>query len=164
MIDLYQIHWPSLDIPISETMRAMETLVSEGKVRFIGVSNFSTSQMKAAQDSLQSNPLVSNQVKYSLFAREIEDDILPYCQENGITVIAYTPLGRGNFNTPDDTLRKEAEAIGKNPAQVLLNWVVAYDGVMAIPKTDKPDRVDEAAEAVGFTLSEESREVLERMV
>ena len=120
VIDLYQVHWPNPDIPIAETMRAMETLVAEGKVRFIGVSNFSPSQMREAQDSLKDNPLAANQVRYSLFAREIEDEVLPYCQENDITVIAYTPIARGVFDSPGEALREVAAEIGATPAQVML--------------------------------------------
>ena len=90
-IDLYQLHWPSADIPLAETMQAMDELVDQGKIRFVGVSNFSVAQIEEAQ-AASKNPVVSNQVIYSLAKRGIEEDVLPYCQENGITVIAYSPL------------------------------------------------------------------------
>ncbi len=160
VIDLYQVHWPNPDIPIAETMRAMETLVAEGKVRFIGVSNFSPDQMKETQDSLKANPLAANQVRYSLFAREIEDDVLPYCQENDITVIAYTPIARGDFDSPGGGLREIAAEIGATPAQVMLSWVISHEGVMAIPKTDSVERVDEAVESVDIKLSADLKERL----
>ena len=164
VIDLYQVHWPNPEIAIAETMRAMETLVADGKVRFIGVSNFSTSQMKEAQDSLTSNPLVANQVQYSLVSRDIEDDVLPYCQENHITVIAYSPMAKGAFDSPNDTLRKVAADIGATPAQVMLSWVISHEGVMAIPKTDSVERVDEAVGSVDIRLTLDARETLERMI
>ena len=81
-IDLYQLHWPSQSVPIEETMRAMDRLVEEGKVRFIGVSNFSVTQLEEAQ-ATTGNKIVSNQVSYSLVEREIERELLPYCQEHG---------------------------------------------------------------------------------
>jgi diketogulonate reductase-like aldo/keto reductase len=96
-LDLYQLHWPNPRIPISETMRAMEKLANDGLIRHIGVSNFSVQQMKDAQNALSKHHVVSNQVEYSLVDRSIESDILPYCQKNKITVIAYSPLGQGKI-------------------------------------------------------------------
>ena len=160
-IDLYQVHSPNPSIPIAETMRAMEDLVAQGKVRFVGVSNFSVAQMKEVQDSLKANPLVANQVPYSLASRDIEDDVLPYCQENGITVIAYTPIERGVFDSLGDTLRSIAADLNASPAQVMLSWVVSHAGVMAIPKTDTVERVDEAVESVDIELSCHLRQELE---
>ena len=75
----------------------MEALVDEGKVKYIGVSNYTADQMKEAQESLKSNRIVSNQVLYNLADREIEDEVLPYCQENGITVLAFSPLAQGRL-------------------------------------------------------------------
>ncbi len=163
VIDLYQLHSPKSEVPISETMRAMEELVSRGEVRFIGVSNFSVNQMKAAQDALHSNPLVSNQLKYHLFAREIEAEVLPYCQEQGITVIAYSPLAIGALPADDRgaQLREVAESAGRSWAQVMLNWVVGHERVMAIPKTDRRERVQELVESVGWELRSEQRATLD---
>jgi len=96
-IDLYQIHWPNSRFPLKETMRAMEKLVDSGAVRYIGVSNFSTEELKEAQLFLRNYPIVSNQVLYNLNNREIEKDLLPYCQKNQITIIAYTPLDNGKL-------------------------------------------------------------------
>ena len=124
-IDLYQVHWQDPNVPISETMRAMETLVDERKVRTIGVSNYTADQMKEAQDSLRSNPLVSNQVLYNLADREIEDEVLPYCQENGITVLAFSPLAQGRLASLSffwrtkamNALRRIAGELGKSSAR-----------------------------------------------
>ncbi len=161
-IDLYQIHSPNPDIPIAETMAAMRALVDDGRVRHVGVSNFSVDDMRAAQDALGGVPLASNQMRYSLAARQIEDDVLPYCQEHAITVIAYSPLAKGDFSAAGlERLAEVAADVGKTPAQVLLNWVVGQPGVMAIPKTDRPERVDEAVAAVGWTLAPHHRAALE---
>ena len=178
-IDLYQIHAPNPDIPIVETMAAMRELVSDGRVRHVGVSNFSVPQMQEAQDALGDIPLASNQVRYSLAVRTIEDDVLPYCQNNDITVIAYSPLARkGDFSASgledaraiaglegscDDLaqrLEKVAAEIGKTPAQIMLNWVVSQPRVITIPKTDRVERVDEAVGALGWTLNPAQRAAL----
>ena len=164
VIDLYQIHSPSSEIALSETMRAMNALVAEGRVRFVGVSNFSVDQMKEAQDALGDTPLVSNQVLYNLFARGIEADVLPYCQTHEITVVAYTPIARGEFDQRRAAgLARIAAETGRTWAQLMLNWVVAHEGVMAIPKTDRVERVDEAVGAVGWSLTGAQRTALEAL-
>ncbi|EQD59762.1 Aldo/keto reductase, partial [mine drainage metagenome] len=95
-VDLYQLHWPNHSVPISETMSAMEKLVDEGKVRHIGVSNFSIREMQDAQASMKKYDISSNQVEYSVFVRTIEDEGIPeYCSKNRMAVIAYSPLARG---------------------------------------------------------------------
>jgi diketogulonate reductase-like aldo/keto reductase len=96
VIDLYQVHWPNRSVPTRETMRAMEKLVEMGKVKFIGVSNFSVRDLKETQESMVKYRVVSNQVLYSLDDREIEENVLPYCEENNILVIAYSPHGTGS--------------------------------------------------------------------
>ncbi len=161
-MDLYQVHWPNSDVPIAETMGAMERLVDEGKVRYVGVSNFSVAEMREAQAAIK-HPIVSNQVLYSLTEREIESELLPYCQQNGVTVMAYTPLGEGALARPprpdDDAslhlLRDVAEEAGKTMAQVALNWCIAHDSVMVIPKSDSVSRTEENCGASGWRLSPE---------
>ncbi|MDK2384918.1 MAG: aldo/keto reductase, partial [Candidatus Korarchaeota archaeon] len=96
-IDIYLIHWPNPSYPLEETLRAMEELVSEGIVRYIGVSNFSLDLLKRARELLEHNDVVTNQVEYSLRVREPEEDLLPYCQRERITLMAYSPLDRGRL-------------------------------------------------------------------
>ncbi|RCR70930.1 aldo/keto reductase [Larkinella punicea] len=91
-IDLYQIHWPDVTTPISETMEAVSRLIEQGKIRQAGVSNYSVEQMKEAEQTLK---LASNQVSYSMVKREIEADLVPYCLENRKSILAYSPLERG---------------------------------------------------------------------
>src|SRR3712207_690936 len=92
VIDLYQVHWPRPDEDIEEGWSAMAELKEEGKVRHIGVSNFDVSQMEHAQ---QIAPVETLQPPYSMLRREVEQEILPYCQENGIGVIVYSPMRSG---------------------------------------------------------------------
>src|SRR6266446_7019382 len=90
-IDLYQLHWPNAAVPIAETMAAMEELVKQGKVRYIGLSNFTVKEFREAQAACTCR-IAANQVRYSLVDRTIEEELLPYCQQNRVTVIAYSPL------------------------------------------------------------------------
>jgi len=164
-IDLYQLHFPNFSIPVEETMGGMESLVEAGKVRFIGVSNFSVEQMKQAQAALSKDRIVSNQVKYSLIARDIEADVLPFCQENQVTVIAYSPLAKGL----DHIARKDRDRIigqvaamaGKTEAQVALNWCIAEDNVIAIPKANSVAHVEENCGASGWRLASEHLDLLD---
>jgi len=164
-IDLYQVHWPNPHIPLSETMRAMERLVLDGKVRFIGVSNFSVKLMEEARAALSKIDIVSNQVEYSLLSREVEDDILPYCEKEDITLIAYSPLGRGNIlNDPrSKILREVAKKYNKTLVQVALNWLIAKKPVVAIPKAINLSHVEENVNAAGWRLSDEDLELLSRV-
>src|SRR5919204_2597283 len=107
VIDLYQIHWPNARVPIQETMQAMETLVDRGQVRYIGVSNFSLRELRAAQAVMTKYPIVSNQVLYNLNHREIERDLLPYCEAQQIPIPAYTPLDDGRLAAPSRLRRSQ---------------------------------------------------------
>ena len=161
IIDLYQIHSPNSGVPIAETMRAMEELVDRGIVRYIGVSNFSVSQLREARQAMTKYPVVSNQVLYNLKRRQIERDLIPYCVENSITVIAYTPLADGSLSgrsrfRPDKggaVLEQVAMDVGKTPAQVALNWCLSRPNVIVIPKTNNVARTAENCAASGWSLS-----------
>ncbi len=162
-IDLYQVHWPSRSTPIEETMRAMGTLVDTGRIRFIGVSNFSTEELAEARAALSHHPIVSNQVLYNLRRREIERTLMPYCRRQGVTIIAYTPLdsgrlaaGKGLFSSRGAKVLQEiGEGHGKTAAQVALNWCISHDGVIAIPKSDSVSRTAENCGASDWRLSVE---------
>ncbi|HWY74557.1 MAG TPA: aldo/keto reductase, partial [Verrucomicrobiae bacterium] len=164
-IDLYQLHWPNLAIPIEEPMRGMEELVDAGKVRFIGVSNFSVRDLVNAQAALSRQRIVANQVRYSLIERTIEGGLLEYCQKNGITVIAYSPLamGLGNIRAadPEGALRKAAEASGKSEVQVSLNWCIRNENVLAIPKASSVEHIVENMGASGWKLPPDLVRLLE---
>ncbi len=165
-VDLYQIHWPNGRIPIGETMKAMEKLVNDGKVRQIGVSNFSVAQMKEAQDAMSKHELASNQVEYSLTVRGIEAEVLPFCKKNNIAVIAYRPVAHGALSEPKGSLKLLVDEIskkhgGKTPAQVALNWLLASgDNVMPIPRASQVEHVIEDAGAAGWRLDAEEASAL----
>jgi len=167
-IDLYQLHWPNLTIPIEEPMRAMEELVDTGKIRFIGVSNFSVRDMVNAQAALSKQRIAANQVRYSLIERTIEGGLLEYCQKNGITVIAYSPLATGLAKIravdPERVLRRVAQASAKSEAQVALNWCISKENVIAIPKASTVAHVMENVGASGWKLQPELAHVLEKRI
>lgn len=165
-VDLYQLHWPNLIVPLEETMSAMEELVDQGKVRFIGVSNFLVRELRRAQAALSRARLFSNQVRYSLIDRTISEGLLPYCQQHQIAVIAFTPLGHGLDQIarmdPDRVLEQISAATGRTSAQVALNWCIAEEGVVAIPKASTVEHVTEDCGASGWRLSPEQRALLSR--
>lgn len=171
-IDLYQLHWPNPTVPLSETMRAMEELVDAGKIRFIGVSNFSVHQLKRARASMTRQKIVFNQVRYSLADRQIERQLLPYCHANDITIVAYGPLGGGlrgglrYIQSLDEhhALQTIADAVGKTCAQVALNWCIVKEDVVAIPKANSIGHVMENCGATGWRLSPQQIESLEQSI
>ena len=148
-------------------MRAMDDLVAAGKVRFVGVSNFSVDEMREAERALGSGSVVENQVKYSLFDREFAESLLPYCEENGVTVLAYSSLEQGRFESElkrRPALREVMDRVraetGKTAAQLLLNWVLRSPVVVTIPQTNRVHRVDENCGAAGWRLSDEQHAAL----
>jgi diketogulonate reductase-like aldo/keto reductase len=156
-IDLYQIHWPNSSVPIKETMRAMEALVDSGHIKYIGVSNFSVRDMQEAQAAMRKYPIVSNQVLYNLNSRSIEKDLIPYCENHGVTIIAYTPLDNGRLATGSrgrgmKVLEQIATEMKKTPAQVALNWCTSRPNVIAIPKSNSVPRTVENCGASGWRL------------
>ena len=160
-IDLYQLHAPSDSVPIEETMGAMADLVAAGKVRHIGVSNFSVAEMQAAEAALGADRIVENQIKYSLFDHEFADTVIPYCEERGITVLAYSSLEQGAFEREmrrnarlAETMANVCAETGKTAAQTLLNWTLRSPVVITIPKTNTLARVDENCGASGWRLTD----------
>jgi diketogulonate reductase-like aldo/keto reductase len=168
-IDLHQVHWPNSLFPIKDTMRAMETLADRKIISHIGVSNFSTAELREARSAMTHYPIVSNQVLYNLNRREIELDLLPYCQREGITVIAYTPLDNGRLARRSDypynpegmkALEFVAGQTCKPLAQVALNWCTAHANVITIPKSNSAARIAENCGASGWRLSPDQLELL----
>lgn len=164
-IDLYQLHWPNYTVPLEETMGAMERLVETGKIRFIGVSNFMLADLKAARKVLVKSSIVSNQVRYNLIDRTIEPDLLPYCREQGITIIAHSPLATGLSNLrardPEDILGQLAARKSKTMAQIAINWCLSKPGVVTIPKASSPAHVRENCQACDVPLSDEDLRLLD---
>lgn len=161
IIDLYQIHWPpSYYTDLCKVMRELESLVDKGVIRYIGVSNFSRKDLEKAINCLKKHEIVSNQVQYNLLYRPAEVDLLPFMRDNGIEIIAWSPLAKGALAgklNPDSWAKKMdssfkrareanklfevmAEIANKHNAtlsQVSLAWIVSKDG-FPIPGAKNP--------------------------
>lgn len=161
-VDLFLVHWPNPDVPIEETMNAMEICVDEGYTRFIGVSNFSAASFEEAQCHLKKRELVANQIYYNLtrvgkFYRNglSVEDVNSLCEAKDIMLIAWSPLEEGKLARPGfPSLDKMAERYSKTQAQVALNWLVHNKKIVAIPKASSINHLRENAGAVGWTLSD----------
>lgn len=159
-IDLYLIHWPNTEVPLSETMRAMEKLVDEKKVKAIGVSNFTPYLIEEAQSYLDHTKIVAHEFEYNLKIRNAEKSIIPYCRQHDIDMIAYRPFAKGTLTKDIDPIIKElAEKYHKTENQIILNWIISQ-GIIAIPKSINKAHIEENRGALGWELSSEDREKL----
>jgi len=164
-IDLYQIHWPNPGIQIKETMEAMKYLREQGKIRFIGASNFSLEQIRESMEIFGQEGFISVQSEYNLFDRSIEYDILPFCEENDLLTIAYSPLDQGYIaqgNSRIETLENIAQKYGKTRAQIVLNWLVSHPNVIAIAKAVKPEHIRQNATAADFEIDQADIQTIDR--
>ncbi len=164
-IDLYLIHWalPTTDIP--EAVRNIERLVDEGMVRQIGVSNFSVKEARKAVAAAKRHRVAANQIRYNLFKKRCERDIIPFCEHNGVSVIAYTPLSKGPFGSGRiEDIRKVQEIsgrTGKTPVQVALNYLMRRS--LPIPKSSSIGHIREIIGACGWQLEGFDYEYLSRL-
>ena len=154
-IDLYQVHWPNPSISISETMMALEKLVKDGKVRFVGLSNFSQREMEEAQNCIDPIKIVSNQVEYNLFDRFIENSLMPYTANNNSSIIAYSPLDKGhgfNSNEKNELMNRLSKKYDKTISQISLNWLLSQTNVFVIPKAAKKNHIELNASSSDFKM------------
>jgi len=160
-VDLILIHWPHRTMSINDQVKNIEAVQKEGLSRFIGVSNFSVQQLEEARHSTTSAEIVCNQVKYSLDERGIENDVLPYCSENGLSVIAYTPIGKGEASK-DPVFRGVVSRSGKTTIQVSLNFLLSHKEVIPIPKTERLEHMIEIMGSLGWKLDEKQFALLSK--
>lgn len=188
-VDLYQVHWPDPNTPLEETFTALSKIVESGKVRYVGVSNYSPEQIEEASKYCE---IVSLQPPYSLLQREIEDEVLPYCIEKGIGVLSYGSIGAGAltgkfktrpiFNDDDrrdkfydffseenwpktaalvDVLREIADSRGKPVVHVAINWVLKQEGItVALVGARTPEQAIMNAGAGEWSLSDEENKMI----
>lgn len=163
-IDLYQIHWPNPIIPLEETLKALEKLKKDGKIRNVGVSNFSIRQLRDIQ-SVSKLPIVSLQTEYNLLERSIEHDLLPYCEKNKITNIAYTPLNSGTILKTEKYSKiflNLSRKYNKTVSQIILNFLISHPSVVAIPATTSITHLKENARSVEFLLEKNDIQLLRK--
>jgi len=133
-LDLYLIHWPSPGMNLAETFRALNQLVTQGKVRRLGVSNFNLAQLQEAL-SFSATGILTDQVSYSLADRAcVENGVLAYCQANDILLTAYSPVKRKDF-MDNPALQSVSVAHGATPQQIALAWLAQQPRVITIPKS-----------------------------
>lgn len=152
-LDCYLLHWPGRH-PLADTVAAFEQLVLDGKILAWGVSNFSDEDVEAAVRIAGPNRIACNQVLYHLGERSIEHYLIPACQRNNITIVAYSPYGQGRFQA-HRVLEEIAEAKGATPRQVALRFLVRYPLVVTIPKAATLVHIEENAGAGNLLLSED---------
>ncbi len=151
-LDVYLLHWWSSQHPIEDTMRAMGELVDAKKIRFVGVSNLMVDELEKAQAALGPKKIVCNQVYYAMDARNIENELLPYCKQNGIAIVGYSPFGSGNFPSSrtargGKVLEAVAKERGLSAHQVVLSFLSQDGNVFLIPKAETEGHVRENASA-----------------
>lgn len=162
-VDLILIHWPSKAIPIKRQISSLEAIANRGLTRYIGVSNFTTSELMEAVHYTRKYEIVVNQVKYSVLDRDIEHSLLPYAIKEGITIQAYTPLEKG-YVARDERLIKIGKKYGKTAVQVALNFLISRPRVTAIPKTERKERVLEFKGSLGWRLSINDIKYIEKYI
>lgn len=160
MFDLYLVHQVNPEVPLKETIRAMNRLQRRGLALHIGVSNFSLERLKQAQ-ALSEVPIVANQLHYNLQVREIElSGLLDFCRETGVMVIAWRPLRGVDCAVP--LLEELAAKYRRTPRQLALNWLISQPGVVTIVKASDPLHLAENVGAAGWRMAEEDVERLRR--
>ncbi|MDR0440189.1 MAG: aldo/keto reductase [Candidatus Accumulibacter sp.] len=160
-LDLYLLHWRG-SVPLAETVESFERLRSQGKIRHWGVSNLDAGDMAALCALPEGGRVTTNQVLYNLTRRGVEWELLPWCAERGIPVMAYSPVEQGRLLRHPD-LRALARARGATPAQLALAWLLGRDGVIAIPKASSRAHVEENFAALGFSLDAETLAGVDRL-
>jgi diketogulonate reductase-like aldo/keto reductase len=161
-LDLYLLHWPSRYAGLSSIVAAFESLRAAGKVRAWGVSNFKVGDMEDLFRVPHGDRCAANQVLYNLGDRDIEPDLLPWCERHGMPVMAYSPLGgAGAGLLRDPTLGQIATARGCSPAAVALAWTIRSGNVIAIPEAGSAEHVKENAAALTLTLTPDELRALD---
>ena len=152
-IDLYLLHWRG-EHPLAETVAAFERLKSDGKIGDWGVSNFDTDEMEELFAVPGGKNCAANQVLYNLSRRGPEFSLLPWCQERGVPLMAYSPIEQGRILKNHELIRI-AKAYQATPAQLALAFLLERDGVIAIPKSASVSRVEENRGATDLEITEE---------
>ena len=159
-IDLYLLHWPG-NVELDETLAAFQSLVKEGKIRYWGVSNFDVADMEGLVSLAGGGTVATNQVLYNLTRRGIEWDLLPWCRQHRIPLMAYSPIEQGRLLS-NPVLHRVADRHLATPAQVALAWVLRIENVIAIPRTSSAAHVRDNRGALDIHLTPQDVNELER--
>lgn len=162
-IELFQSHWPNPAIPLEETMRAMARLVKDGKVRHIGLCNCTPGEAKTARQALPADALVSIQHEYNLLDRSAEEALIPFCMDNRLTFISYSPLAHTRLESTDQRLSALAGIAARyslGVTQLVLTWLTRQAGTIAVMRTSSAHHLRENARVGDIALSPEDIEAL----
>ncbi|MBC7879445.1 MAG: aldo/keto reductase [Anaerolineales bacterium] len=152
-IDLYLIHWPQAGMKLKDTFRALNKLVKDGKVKHLGVSNFSIKLLKEAQEHSET-PIITNQVPYSIADRSyVKNGLLDYCQQNDILLTAYSPIEEGRLRS-NKNLDEIAKTHNATPYQIALAWVISQPRVITIPMSTNSKHIAENFQAADIELTD----------
>src|SRR5580700_6534771 len=161
-LDLYLLHWPTRETDLSSIVAAFESLRAAGKIHASGVSNFKVSDMEDLFRVSHGDRCATNQVLYNLANRGIEHNLLPWCEQHGMPVMAYSPLGSvGGSLLRDPTLARIGAAHNCSAAAVALAWTIRSGNVIAIPEAGSAEHVKENAVALSLTLTPEELQALD---
>lgn len=152
-LDLYLLHWRG-SIPLSETLEAFQTLQQSGKIRSYGVSNFDRHDMAEASEIKGGEAIVTNQVLYNLMRRGAEWDLLPWCRQRSMPIMAYSPIEQGRL-LQNRMLQKIAQQRNVTAAQVAIAWLLHQEGIIVIPKSSRIEHIDQNRAALDLKLSSE---------
>lgn len=158
-LDLYLLHWRG-SVPLSETLEAFQSLKAAGKIRSYGVSNFDTEDMAEAVRLEGGKAIATNQVLYNLTRRGIERNLLPWCRQQKIPIMAYSPIEQGRLLN-NQALKKMARERDVTAAQIAIAWLLHQDDVIVIPKSSRIEHVKQNYAALNLALSAEELATLE---
>jgi diketogulonate reductase-like aldo/keto reductase len=164
-LDCYLLHWRG-SVPLAETVAAFDELVNAGKIRSWGVSNFDADDLDEMLGAAGESSIACNQVLYHLQERAIEHAVIPWCEQHGVAVVAYSPFGHNDFPSPRGkpgaVLQTIADAHRATPRQVALAFLTRRPSVFAIPKASTPDHAADNAAAGELTLSDNEIAAIDR--
>ena len=158
-LDVYLLHWRG-SVPLAETLEAFETLQQSGKIRSYGVSNFDVEDMEEASQLKGGKGIVTNQVLYNLMRRGIEWNLLPWCRQQGIPIMAYSPIEQGRLLN-NKTIKAIAQERGVTAAIVAIAWLLHQEDIIVIPKSSRIDHVEQNYAAKDLKLSAEELAALD---
>ena len=159
-MDLYLLHWPG-SYPVQETLNAFVRLREQGNIAAFGVSNFDVSEMQEAWECGGGPAIATNQVLYNLERREVEGELLAWCRQRNVPLMAYSPLNQGRLDVA--ALKGVAQRHNANPYQVALAWLLHQDNVIVIPKSSRRDHIEENHAAAEISLTSTDLEEIDRI-
>jgi 2,5-diketo-D-gluconate reductase B len=157
-VDLLLLHWPAPQVPLSDTLGAMQSLRDEGRIAHLGVSNF---QPRLLRQALELAPVLNDQVEFHPY--ESQDELVSMARERDVLVTAYSPLARGRV-ADDPTLREIGADHGRTPGQIALRWLLDHPNTCVVPKASSHERRVENLDVFGFELSDDERARIDALV